>query len=86
MTSNQTVVDPNRLYSIAEATVVAGCSRETIRLKIQNKKLIAARIGGGPWRITGESLLNLIAPFLAIQSAVPTPRELNRRACNLLRP
>ena len=79
-------LDPNRLYSISEAKAIVGCSRETIRLKIENKMLVAARIGRGPWRISGASLLDLLAPLMAIHPAVPTEKELNQRVRDLLRP
>ena len=79
-------LDPNRLYSIAVASELTGWSREYIRLKIKNKKLVAARIERGPWRINGESLEKMIAPLTAIQPTIPTSRELNRRIRSLLRP
>ena len=79
-------LDPNRLYSIATASELAGCSRETIRMKIKNKKLVAARIDGGPWRITVESFEKMIAPLTAILTAeVPNVREINRRAIQHLK-
>ena len=78
--SEPRAIDPNRLYSIAEAQALAGCSRETIRQKIKNKRLVAARIDKGPWKIAGASLANLIAPLTALQpELVPTQQEVNRR-------
>ena len=79
-------LDPHRLYSIAAASELAGCSRETIRMKIKNKKLVAARIDRGPWRINGESLEKMIAPLTAILTAeAPNVREINRRAIQHLK-
>ena len=77
---------PKRAYSIAEASALAGCSRETIRSKIKSKTLVAARIGRGPWRISVESFDEMIAPLKAIEPTIPTVKELNRRVRNLLRP
>ena len=78
--SEPRAIDPNRLYSIAEARAFAGCSRETIRQKIKNKKLAAARIDKGPWKIPGDSLINLVAPLTAIQpTTVPTDSEITAR-------
>ena len=77
---------PRPLYSIAEASAIAGCSRETIRLKIKHKKLVASRIERGPWRINAESFEKMIAPLTAIQTAeVPNARDIKRRAMRQLK-
>ena len=69
-------IDPQRTYSITEAAEIAGRSVEYIRLKIKSKKLVAARIDRGPWRIAGASLAKMMAPITAIQPAtVPPDRE-----------
>ena len=84
--SEPRAIDPNRLYSIAEAQIFARCSRETIRQKIKNKKLAAARIEKGPWKIPGHSLAKMVAPFAALQlETLPTNRELNRRSIACLK-
>lgn len=82
-----TPIDPQRMYSIAEAAAIADCSGECIRLKIKNKKLVAARIDTGPWQVAGYSLAKMMAPITAIQQAtVPTTTEVNRLIRNLLKP
>ena len=54
---------------------------DPIRQKIMNKKLAAARMDKGPWKIAGHSLAKLVAPIIALQPVtIPTSRELNRRA------
>ena len=77
-------IDPNRTYSIPEASELFGVSGETIRLKCVAKKLHAARVDNGPWRIAGASLLAHFAPVLELQQVtVRTIRENTRRALAL---
>ncbi len=55
-------------------------------MKIKHKKLVAARIERGPWRITVESFEKMIAPLTAIQTAeVPNTRDIKRRAMRQLK-
>ncbi len=78
------MIDANKTYTVAEASELAGVCGETIRLKIKNKKLVAARVDHGPWRVAGASLLNNFAPVLELQRVtVRTSREKNKRAHQL---
>ena len=80
-------IDPNKTYSVFEASELMGVCGETIRLKIKKGKLKAARVDNGPWRISGESLAKMMAPLTAIQPAtLPTNTELRRLAHSLVRP
>jgi hypothetical protein len=75
MDCQKPMIDPNRTYSVSYASEFAGVSGETIRQKIKHKKLKAARVDNGPWRISGASLVEMMAPVTAIQSNLPTDRQ-----------
>ena len=82
-----TTIEPHKMYSVSVASELMGVCGETIRLKIKKGKLQAARVDNGPWRISGASLIKMMAPITAIQSAtLPTNRELQRLAHSLVRP
>lgn len=80
------MVDASKTYSVSEASELMGVCGETIRLKIKNKKLVAARVDNGHWKIAGASLLAHFAPVLALQDVtVRTDREKNKCARQLQR-
>jgi len=80
------MIDASKTYSVSEASELVGVSGETIRLKCVAKKLHAARVDNGPWRIAGASLLAHYAPVLDLgQVTVRTDRGLKERYRSLLR-
>ena len=65
-----TTIESHKTYSVSEASQFMGRSGEYVRLKIKNKKLKAARIENGPWRISGASLIKMMAPITDLQQHV----------------
>jgi len=63
-------IDPQKFYSVSEVAEMLGCTTECVRQKIKRKELLAARLGRGPWRISGESLIGLYAPLSAIAPVI----------------
>jgi len=74
-------IDPQKIYFVSEVAEMLGCTTECVRQKIKRKELSAARLGRGPWRISGESLRQLCAPLFAISPAVKvaTIKEIEKR-------
>ena len=74
-----TTIEPHKMYSVSVASELMGVCGETIRLKIKKGKLQAARVDNGPWRISGASLIKMMAPITDLQPTLPTDRELLAR-------
>lgn len=75
-------VDPQKVYSVTEAAKLLGCTGESVRQRIKKNELLAARIGKGHWRISGDSLRKLYLPLemLAPPIKIATQTEITKRS------
>ena len=75
-------IDPQKIYFVSEVAEMLGCTTECVRQKIKKKELLAARIGKGNWRISGDSLRKLCSPseILMPPAKVATQTEIAKRS------
>ena len=52
-------IDPDAIYTVAQAAVLASMHPETLREKLRARILNGKRKGGGSYRIRGSELLKL---------------------------
>lgn len=65
-----TTIEQHKTYSVFEASKYMDCSDECVRLKIKKGKLKAARVDNGPWQISGDSLIKIMAQVIDLQQPV----------------